>query len=203
MNNNWNRIVYTFWSPIYDWLISMPMFVKGRKRAWELANIKQNEDLLLVGIGTGEDIRFIPECASITGVDLNLSMSKRALKKAVQLGKPILLIIGNAEQIPKPDDSYDVVALNLILGVVENPRICFQEAVRLTKPGGRIIVFDKFVTKQKPPSLKRRAANLIARPFGTDLNRNFEEIIEGVEVTILEDQPLSPGSAFRTILLTC
>ncbi len=201
MNNNWNRIVYTFWSPIYDWLISLPMFVKGRKQAWELANLKQDDELLLVGIGTGADIRFIPECASITGVDLNPSMLKHARKKAERLGRPILFIVGNAEQISRPDDSFDVVALNLILGVVENPRICFQEAVRLTKPGGRIIVFDKFVTKQKPPSLMRRVANIIARPFGTDLNRNFEEIIEGIEVTILEDQSLSPGSAFRTILI--
>ncbi len=202
MNNSWNRIVYTFWSPIYDWLISLPMFVKGRRRVWELAKIKQSDDLLLIGIGTGADLEFIPECASITGVDLNRSMLKRAGKKAERLGRPITLLVENAEQIPRPDESFDVVALNLILGVVENPKRCFQEAVRLTKPQGRIVVFDKFVTKQRPPSILRRAANVIARPFGTDLNRNFEEITEGFEVTVLEDQPLSPGSAFRTILLS-
>lgn len=203
MNNTWNRIVYTFWSPIYDWLISSPVFVKGRKQAWKLANVKHGEDVLLVGIGTGVDIKYIPDGASITGVDISPSMLNVAKRKATRLGKSMLFLLGDAEQLPRPENSFDVVALYLILSVVANPTVCFQEAIRVVKPGGRIIVFDKFISKKKPPSLIRKSANFLTRPFGTDINRNFEDIIQGFDVTILEDKPLSPGSAFRTILISC
>ena len=201
MNNLWNRIVYTCWSPVYDWLIAWPVFVDGRKQAWELADVKQGEKVLLTGLGTGVDLQYLPDGACLTGVDISPAMLKIAQKKSARLGKPIQLLQSDAEQIALPDHSFDVVALNLILSVVAHPTACFREAVRLTRPGGRIIVFDKFVTSQKPPSLIRRLANLLTRLFGTDINRNFEEMMEGTDVTILEDRPLSSSSAFRTILV--
>ncbi len=201
MNNLWNRIVYSCWSPIYDWLIAWPVFVNGRKQAWKLADVKQGEKVLLAGVGTGVDLQYIPDGVCLTGVDISPAMLKIAQKKSARLGKPIQLLQSDAEHINLPDHSFDVVALNLILSVVANPTACFREAARLTRPGGRIIVFDKFITSQKPPSLLRRITNLLTRPFGTDINRSFEEMIEGTDVTILEDRPLSTGSAFRAILV--
>lgn len=201
MNNAWNRIVYSCWSPVYDWLIAWPVFVDGRIQAWKLADVKQGEKVLLAGLGTGVDIQYLPNGTCITGVDISSAMLKIARKKSDRLGKPIRLLRSDVEHISLPDHSFDVVALNLILSVVANPTACFREAVRLAKPGGRIIVFDKFVANHKPPSFIRRITNLLTRPFGTDINRNFEKIIEGTGVTILEDKPLSSGSAFRTILV--
>lgn len=203
MNNTWNRFIYTFWSPLYDCLIKAPLFVRGRERAWEVANVTHGEDVLLVGIGTGADIKYLADGATITGIDINHSMLNLAKKKAARLGKSMLFLLGDAEKIPRPDNIYDVVALNLILSVVPDPAQCFQEAVRVTKPGGRIIVFDKFLADGVQPSWKRKLANYITRPFGTDIMRRFEEMIQGADVTVVSDEPLSPGSAFRVILISC
>ena len=178
------------------------MFVRGRQRAWELARVTAEEEVLLVGLGTGVDLQYLPDETSITGIDLSVAMLNVARKKAERLHRTVKLLQADASQIPLPDDRFDVVALFLILSVVPDPAACFREAVRLSKPGGRIIVFDKFVPAGKRPSWKRRLANLITRPFGTDINRRFEEIIQGAEITIVSDEPIFPGSAFRTILIS-
>jgi len=203
MNNFWNRIVYRFWSPVYDWLIELPWFVKGRTRAWQLANLSSGEEVLLVGVGTGIDFKYLPEDVSVTGIDLSSSMLQIAKKKAGRLNRPIELLRSDAEKIPWEDNRFHVVALHLILSVVSNPEKCFQEAVRVIRPGGRIIVFDKFLSQTDSLTWKRKLINHLTRPFGTDINRRFEEIIRGTNVKILSDEPLVPGSAFRVILISC
>jgi ubiquinone/menaquinone biosynthesis C-methylase UbiE len=73
--------------------------------------------------------------------------------------------------------------------VVDNPRKAFAEAVRVVKPGGELLVFDKFLHQGKKPGLLRTGANFIVSRFGTDINRVFEEIIEGQPIIVEEAVP--------------
>jgi hypothetical protein len=47
----------------------------------------------------------------------------------------------------------------------------------------------------------RRALNILIRPFGTDITRSFEAMLEGLLLRILADRPVLMRGAYRAILL--
>jgi SAM-dependent methyltransferase len=63
-------------------------------------------------------------------------------------------IEGNAEEIPLPDASVDVVTSNGVLNLVPDKPRAFAEIVRVLKPGGRVQISD--IALQKPVSEKAR-----------------------------------------------
>ena len=67
------------------------------------------------------------------------------------------------------DHSFDYVVASLILSVVPDADKCFQEMTRVLKQEGRIIIFDKFVPKNKKLSLPKWFLRPIIRVLGTDI----------------------------------
>jgi ubiquinone/menaquinone biosynthesis C-methylase UbiE len=98
--------------------------------------------------------------------------------------------------------SCDAVVLHLILAVIPDPVRCLREAARVLRPGGRVVVFDKFARSRRP-SAALRLVNLITRPLATDVTRSFEDIFERSAVPLRgeSDQPALLGGVFRHILL--
>jgi ubiquinone/menaquinone biosynthesis C-methylase UbiE len=177
------KLTYRLISPIYDTLISS--IEAERKRAIDLFKFNHGERLLIVGIGTGADLQFLPSGIEIEGIDDSPEMLKRAMKKAERLKMDnVKLRIMDAESLNYLDNYFDKVTLFLILSVVDNPRKAFSEAVRVLKTGGEIAVFDKFLKYGQKPDLIRKGANIILSNFGTDINRVFEDIIEGQPVQV-------------------
>jgi phosphatidylethanolamine/phosphatidyl-N-methylethanolamine N-methyltransferase len=177
------KLTYRLISPIYDTLISS--IGAERKRAIDLFQFRHGERLLIVGIGTGADLQFLPSDIEIEGIDDSPEMLKKAMKKAERLKMDnVKLRIMDAESLNYPDNYFDKVTLFLILSVVDNPRKAFSEAVRVLKTGGEMAVFDKFLKSGQKPDLIRKGANIILSNFGTDINRVFEDIIEGQPVQV-------------------
>jgi phosphatidylethanolamine/phosphatidyl-N-methylethanolamine N-methyltransferase len=177
------KLTYRLISPIYDTLISS--IGAERKRAIDLFQFRHGERLLIVGIGTGADLQFLPSDIEIEGIDDSPEMLKKAMKKAERLKMDnVKLRIMDAESLNYPDNYFDKVTLFLILSVVDNPRKAFSEAVRVLKTGGEMAVFDKFLKSGQKQDLIRKGANIILSNFGTDINRVFEDIIEGQPVQV-------------------
>ncbi|MFZ5946186.1 MAG: class I SAM-dependent methyltransferase [Bacillota bacterium] len=196
MKNSTNIIKYKFLSPIYD-LFFRSIFSGIRMKAFESINIKPDSKVLLVGVGTGEDLKFLPDECHITGIDISQAMLSKAVKKSV--GKKAEFIVMNGEKLDFNEESFDYIILNLILSVVENPRNAMSEAVRVLKTDGKILVFDKFVSRKI--AYARKIFNILTSLLGTDITRNFEDIIQGIPVKILkQDASLFKGS-YKIILL--
>jgi ubiquinone/menaquinone biosynthesis C-methylase UbiE len=177
------KLTYRLISPIYDTLISS--IEAERKRAIDLFRFRHGERLLIVGVGTGADLQFLPSDIEIEGIDDSPEMLKKAMKMAEKLKMDnVKLRIMDAESLNYPDNYFDKVILFLILSVVDNPRKAFSEAVRVLKTGGEMAVFDKFLKHGQKPDLIRKGANIILSNFGTDINRIFEDIIEGQPVQV-------------------
>jgi len=80
--------VYTSVAPIYD-LWGTLTETRARRRALELAGIKNGEAVLEVALGTGLTFREILKAnpdGNNVGVDLTPAMLEKARKKAAQLG---------------------------------------------------------------------------------------------------------------------
>jgi SAM-dependent methyltransferase len=54
-------------------------------------------------------------------------------------------LVGNAEAIPLPNESYDSILCNQMLGDVFEPSISIQEFFRVLKPNGVILLTESFI----------------------------------------------------------
>lgn len=154
MNNQSNLIKYRILAPIYDLMMGNRLFARVRKRTFALLNLEPGQRILLIGVGTGEDLAFFKTDADVYGIDLSEDMLKRARQKVGS--RNISLLRMNAEAMPFQDADFDVIIMNLILSVVEDPVRAAGEAVRVLKPGGKILVFDKFIQGESSPSWLRK-----------------------------------------------
>ena len=201
MNNRWNRFVYRLWAPIYDAVLER-LFRQGRRRAMEQLGLRAGERVCFVGVGTGADLAYLPEGVEGVGVDLSEAMLARAATKLPIAGCDIELRVGDAQALPLDDGVIDAVVLNLILSVVPDPARCMSEAIRVLRPGGRIVIFDKFLPDGTEPNWGRRLSNVVSTRIGTDLNRRLGDILSGLPCKIVHDEPSIVGGMYRVILLS-
>lgn len=200
MTNRWNRIIYKFWSPVYDLLFDRLLFAAGRRRTFELLQLRGMERILLVGIGTGADLAYLPQEVQAVGVDLSPEMLLKAKNKALEAPNR-LLVRCDAQNLPLKTASFDVVILSLILSVVPDGQACWRESLRALRPGGQAIIFDKFLPDHQHSNSIRALLNLGAKLLGTDINRHLGEMLAGTKYTISVDEPSLLNGMYRIILI--
>ncbi|HEU0296318.1 MAG TPA: methyltransferase domain-containing protein [Anaerolineales bacterium] len=200
MTNRWNQLIYRFWSPVYDLFFDRLLFASGRKRTFELLQLRGEERVLLVGVGTGADLSYLPKETKAVGVDLSPEMLRKAKDKFPETGSRFL-IRADAQNLPVREASFDVVILTLILSVVPDGQACWRESLRALHPGGRAIIFDKFLPDKQSSNPVRALLNLGAKLLGTDINRRLGEILAGTEYTIVHEEPSLLNGMYRIILI--
>lgn len=198
IGNALNRLRYTFWSPGYD-LVGR-RFDRLRRRSIALLELKPGERVLLIGAGTGGDLPYLPEYVDVLATDLTPAMLARARARA----RPgVRLAVMDGQALELPDASFDAVILHLILAVIPDPARCLREAARVLRPGGRIVVMDKFLSEGVRPSLLRRLANVVTGLAATEINRRIGDILAGAAapLTVVRDEAAALGGFFRILLL--
>jgi phosphatidylethanolamine/phosphatidyl-N-methylethanolamine N-methyltransferase len=200
MTNRWNQFIYRLWAPVYDATVGH-FFLPGRQRAIELINLQPDERVLLVGVGTGADLPLLPQGVSAVGIDISPEMLAKARQKLPLPGLDVTLLQGDAQQLLVEKASYDAVIYNLILSVIPDGAACLRENLRALKPGGRAVVFDKFLPDTSQPSIGRRLLNLGSTLFGTDITRRFSELSGGAGVRVTCNEPSLMHGAYRVILI--
>lgn len=149
VENNSGRLVYISgtedqWAPIYDATVNH-IFLPGKKRAFEVLALQRAGRILIVGVATGADFAYLPDGVDVMGIDLSPEMLSRARLKLNQCLADVTLIQGDAQNLLVKPASFDAVVLNLILSVIPDGRACVEAAIQARKPGGRIVIFDKFL----------------------------------------------------------
>jgi ubiquinone/menaquinone biosynthesis C-methylase UbiE len=200
MTNHWNRLIYKFWSPVYDLLFDRLLFASGRKRTFELLQLRGAERVLLVGVGTGADLPFLPEESQAVGVDLSPEMLLKAKEKLPETANR-LLVQCDAQNLPLQDSYFDVVILTLILSVVPDGQACWRESLRVLRAGGRAIIFDKFLPDDQSTNPLRALLNTGAKLLGTDINRRLGEMLAGTTYKMALNEPSLLNGMYRIILI--
>ncbi|WP_311195543.1 class I SAM-dependent methyltransferase [Planococcus sp. 107-1] len=148
MNNYWNKIIYKLWSPVYDIFFNAGPFLAARKNVFHGITINPQQQVLVVGVGTGADLELLDlDGMEITAIDYSEDMLNQARKKFKD--SSIQFIEMDAQQMTFADNQFDVVIGILILSVVPHAEDCFKEMERVLKPGGEILLFDKFLPREK------------------------------------------------------
>jgi ubiquinone/menaquinone biosynthesis C-methylase UbiE len=192
------RGAYTLLAPWYDTLIAA---ATRRARVESLRRIRpgRDMDLLICGAGSGLDLSHLPAGLTITALDLTPAMLNRARRRARRLGLPVSFVVGDATALPFQDGCYDAVVLHLILAVVPRADLALAEAARVVRPGGRLLILDKFLRPGERAPL-RRVANVLLAPFLTRTDVVFEEALAAVPgLRVEEDRRALLGGWFRSI----
>ena len=200
MTNHWNRVIYRLWAPIYDVTVNR-FFMPGRKRALEVLALRPGERVLIVGVGTGADLSFLPAGVEAVGIDYSPDMLNQARHKLPFLHSPVQLVRGDAQQQLVRDRSFDAAILNLILSVIPDGQICLEVTLRALKPGGRAVIFDKFLNDNGKPSAGRRFVNRFSTFLGTDITRQFGNIAKGCDILVTHTEPSLLHGTYRVILI--
>lgn len=194
------RYSYTLFAPVYDAFVA-PFTAAARRRGLELLREESPAEVLLAGIGSGLDIPLLPRGPRYTGLDLTPAMLARARRKAAALNLVIQLDAGDARALPYPDAAFDVVVLHLILAVTPHPERVLAEAGRVLRPGGRVLILDKFLRPDQKAPVRRLVSPLLGL-LATRTDVVFEEVLArapGLEV--VSDRPALAGGWFRHIVL--
>jgi phosphatidylethanolamine/phosphatidyl-N-methylethanolamine N-methyltransferase len=199
MDNNRNLTTYRIWAPVYDFVMR-PVYGRARRLAVGLLNLQAGEKLFIPGVGTGLDLPLIPTGVQVTGIDLTHSMLEKARLKA--RGSLVTLAVMNAQELEFESDSFDALILNLILSVVPDGAAAFKEAWRVLRPGGRAVIFDKFLPESGKLTPLRNLLGSLIRIIGTDPNRRLSDIIHGVHgISVEREEPSLLNGQYRIVLL--
>lgn len=192
------RQSYNLIAPLYDLAIERPL-LKARTRSLRDLPGELPGRVLMSGVGTGLDLPLLPAMHRYTALDFSTAMLSHAQPRGAHLD--IDWVLGDSMALPFADMQFDHAVLHLILAVVSHPEKCLGEAARVLKPGGTILVFDKFLRPQQHAWL-RRALNPLTRRIATRMDVVFEEVLREVpQLQVVSDTPLLAGGWFRGIVL--
>lgn len=195
---HWNRIRYTLYAPIYD--LVARAFAPYRQRS--LQRIENSHGrILLIGAGTGLDLPYLPKTAQIVATDLTPALLVQLQWRAARLGLQVESRVMDGQAADLPDEQFDLIVLHLILAVIPNPVLCLQEAERMLKPGGQILIFDKFYSGSHKTSALRKLVNLITSFLFSSINRRIENLVAATSLKLVENSPAAFGGLFRLIEL--
>ncbi|MDF1576581.1 MAG: arsenite methyltransferase [Bacteroidales bacterium] len=132
----------------------------------EYADIKKGDHVLDLGSGAGNDCfvarTLVGETGKVTGVDFTDEMLRKANENMAKTGfRNIEFIKGDIEELPLPDDHFDLVISNCVLNLVPDKSRAFSEIFRVLKPGGHFCISD-IVLSGKLPEKLRDAAEMYA-----------------------------------------
>jgi len=128
----------------------------------QFANIQKGDHVLDLGSGAGNDCfvarAITGKTGKVTGLDFTDAMITRAMENNQKLGfTNVEFIKGDIEEMPLPDNQYDVIVSNCVLNLVPDKTKAFRQMVRVLKPGGHFCVSDVVIKGQLPEQLRKDA----------------------------------------------
>jgi ubiquinone/menaquinone biosynthesis C-methylase UbiE len=112
------------------------------------ANVVRAGDTVLdIGSGSGTDTLIasllVGEQGIVHGLDMTEAMRTKLHQNVARMkATNVRVVDGNAERLPLPDASVDVVTSNGVLNLVPDKAAAFAEIARVLKPGGRLQLAD-------------------------------------------------------------
>ena len=105
----------------------------------ESVDLRAGERVLDVATGSGNTaLAAARRFTSVTGVDYVPALIERAKVRAEAEGLPAEFLVGDAEELPVPDASFDVVLSTFGVMFAPNQPKAAAEMLRVLRPGGRI-----------------------------------------------------------------
>jgi phosphatidylethanolamine/phosphatidyl-N-methylethanolamine N-methyltransferase len=141
--------IYARYSSVYDFIFKRWFYPRQRYVIRSL-NIRPDQRVLDVGVGTGLALPLYPRHARVTGVDLSGKMLREAQKKVKREHlRHVTLLEMDASHLAFPDNTFDVVIAAFVISVVPDPIRMLAEMKRVSKPEGQIVIINHFQSENR------------------------------------------------------
>lgn len=191
------RALVGYWdkqAPTYDTkMTSVERRLFPESRHWVCSRARG--DALEIGIGTGANLAHYPGDVVLTGIDWSPAMLDLARRQADRLRRTVTLHQGDAAALPFPAEAFDTVASTFALCCIPDHRGALSEALRVLRPGGRLLLADHIVASFWPLRALQHVADLVSVPLhGEHFTRRPLATLRDLGVTIEETDRLKLGA---------
>jgi len=148
-----------------------------------LASLTEGEVVLDLGSGAGFDAflaaQKVGEKGKVIGIDMTTEMIQKARENAKKGNySNVEFRLGEIENLPLPNNSVDVVISNCVINLSPSKGKVFNEAFRVLKPGGRLMISDLVLLRELPDYVKNSVEAYIGCLSGAIMKDEYLSLIE-------------------------
>ena len=113
---------------------------------YELLNLSPGDHVIDVGCGLGDATRDLAALVAPGGrafaIDSSAEMIAHARRRSIALGGAVEFAVGDVHQLQFPDGTFAACWSERVLQHLADPARAVSQMARVTKPGGRVVVFE-------------------------------------------------------------
>ena len=163
-------------------------------------NIEPGARVIEVGAGTGLSFAAYPSHCQVTGIDLAPEMLEKAQEKIDRNGWRHLKVMEmDALDLKFQDNSFDYAMAFHVVSVVPDAGRLMREVLRVTKPGGTVVIINHFRSRNRLLAALDRLIEPIWRRLGWH-TLGLEEVVGGVPLAIERTYKTSSRSLFTIVI---
>ena len=102
--------------------------------------------VLEVSVGPGVNLPYLvnrTDVSEVVGLDISLGQLQRCQSYVAKMGWEVDLLLGNGEQLPVRDETFDGVFHVGGINFFNDKKAAIDEMIRVVKPGARILISDE------------------------------------------------------------
>jgi SAM-dependent methyltransferase len=168
-----------------------------------LASLVEGETVVDLGAGAGFDCflaaREVGKSGRVIGVDMTPAMLDKARENAKKGGYDnVTFRLGEIENLPAADNTADIIISNCVINLSPDKRRVFQEAFRVLKAGGRLMVSDIVLLKELPMALRESIDAYVGCVAGAVMKDDYLDAMSeaGFQEIEIIDETLFPLKDF-------
>jgi ubiquinone/menaquinone biosynthesis C-methylase UbiE len=155
-------------------------------------NLKSGQTVLDVGTGTGVLVPYLAEAVgpegSVTAIDLSEKMAQKCKEKYSHL-KNVTVNVGNIENEPFPQESFDAVVCFGVFPHIDNKQKVLQNINRILTPNGKLVIAHALSSEELKEHHKKVSARMAHAllPSMPEMTKLLEQ--NGFTQITIKDEP--------------
>ncbi|MEO0107761.1 MAG: arsenite methyltransferase, partial [candidate division WOR-3 bacterium] len=171
-----------------------------------LAGLKKGEVVVDLGAGAGFDCflaaKRVGPKGKVIGVDMTPEMVEKARVNACRArARNVEFRLGEIEHLPVADNFADVIISNCVINLAPDKKRVFQEAFRVLKPGGRLMVSDIILLKPLPAAIRKSVGAYVGCISGASLKTAYLAMLRSAgfrQVVVIDQKVFNSASVLNS-----
>lgn len=191
--------IYKLYAPIYDRFMA-PSFSDGHSKMYKPLNLKSEDHILEVGVGTGISLTNIPDFVKVDAIDYSEPMLVKARKRQEKgdFAAQINFQQMDAHVLEFGNNQFDHSVVAHTLAVVAEPEVVLKEIMRVTKPSGLIVIVNHYKDRK---GIIGMLWNPFRKRLGLGKHVDFKQVIEKCGLELLSEERVNRFTTHSKMLV--